>query len=303
MLNNLKIGVRLGIGFAITLILLLVIGAVSYTRLAALNVEIDGLVRDKFPKTVQANDIIDAVNSIARNLRNAYIFSGDDRQKALDVIPEQRKIISDRLEKLDKSVTSEKGKEGLAKVKAARTAYVAHQDKFMELLKTDKKAELLTLLQGDMAKTQDAYVKSVNEMVDLQTELMEAAGKDADSMVASTERMLLILSAVATLLAVLVGWLITRSITGPTNNLVQGADKMAAGDFSFKLDVDSKDEVGMLAKSVRAMQASVQAMITDANMLAKAAVDGKLETRADASKHQGDFQAIVAGVNPEYSLR
>ena len=32
-------------------------------------------------------------------------------------------------------------------------------------------------------------------------------------------------------------------------------------------------------------------------MLSKAAVDGKLDTRADASKHQGDFAAIVKGVN------
>ena len=32
-------------------------------------------------------------------------------------------------------------------------------------------------------------------------------------------------------------------------------------------------------------------------MLVKAAVDGKLATRADAGKHQGDFRNIVQGVN------
>ena len=42
---------------------------------------------------------------------------------------------------------------------------------------------------------------------------------------------------------------------------------------------------------------SVNALVSDANMLTKAAVEGKLATRADASKHQGDFQKIVAGVN------
>ena len=33
------------------------------------------------------------------------------------------------------------------------------------------------------------------------------------------------------------------------------------------------------------------------NMLSKAAIEGKLATRADATKHQGDFRKIVAGVN------
>jgi len=36
-------------------------------------------------------------------------------------------------------------------------------------------------------------------------------------------------------------------------------------------------------------------MVADAVMLSKAAVEGKLETRADASKHQGDYRKIVQG--------
>src|ERR1035438_4934442 len=38
-------------------------------------------------------------------------------------------------------------------------------------------------------------------------------------------------------------------------------------------------------------------MLADATMLTNAAVDGKLATRADASKHQGDFRRVVEGVN------
>ena len=297
MLNNLKIGVRLGLGFAITLILLLVIASVSYVRLSALNTEVTGLVQDKFPKTVQANAMIDALNNIARHLRNAYIFSGAEQQKSLDEVTAERKVISENLEKLEKTITSDKGVEILSKVKAARMAYVASQDKFIALLKDDKKAEIVTLLQGELRTTQTEYVTVITTLIDYQTQLVTQAGKDADTLVNGTERLIIILGAIASLLTILFGWFITRSITAPTQQMVNGANKMAAGDFSFKLDIDSKDEIGELATSVRAMQSSVQAMITDANMLSKAAVEGKLATRADASKHQGDFQKIVSGVN------
>jgi len=77
MFNNLKIGVRLGIGFALTLALLLMIAALSYTNLKNLDNEIEDMVLDKFPKTVQANSIIESINAIAQQLRNAYIYSGD----------------------------------------------------------------------------------------------------------------------------------------------------------------------------------------------------------------------------------
>jgi methyl-accepting chemotaxis protein len=45
------------------------------------------------------------------------------------------------------------------------------------------------------------------------------------------------------------------------------------------------------------VRGNLKALIADADMLGKAAVEGKLATRADATKHQGDFRKIVQGVN------
>lgn len=42
---------------------------------------------------------------------------------------------------------------------------------------------------------------------------------------------------------------------------------------------------------------SITALVTDANLLAEAALAGNLSTRADAAKHSGDYRKIVEGVN------
>jgi methyl-accepting chemotaxis protein len=49
--KNLGIGTRLGVGFAIVLVLMVVQAVISYSRMATLQNEIDDMVRDKFPKT------------------------------------------------------------------------------------------------------------------------------------------------------------------------------------------------------------------------------------------------------------
>ena len=49
--------------------------------------------------------------------------------------------------------------------------------------------------------------------------------------------------------------------------------------------------------TIEQMRTNLKALIADANVLSKAAIEGKLQTRADASKHQGDFRKIVEGVN------
>jgi len=50
-------------------------------------------------------------------------------------------------------------------------------------------------------------------------------------------------------------------------------------------------------RDISAEKMALNAMIADAAMLSKAAVEGKLATRADASKHQGDYRKVVEGVN------
>jgi methyl-accepting chemotaxis protein len=49
--------------------------------------------------------------------------------------------------------------------------------------------------------------------------------------------------------------------------------------------------------AVNNVAAALQGMTRDVNVLVKASMEGKLATRADASKHQGEFRKIVQGVN------
>ena len=95
----------------------------------------------------------------------------------------------------------------------------------------------------------------------------------------------------------LAAWIISRSFVQPMKKVVAAARKMAAGDLDFKLEANAQDEVGEVVTAVAAVQQSVQRMATDTKTLSRAAVAGKLGTRADASKHEGDFREIVEGIN------
>ena len=250
MFANMKLAMKLGLGFAVTLTLLLIISVVSYTRLATLNEGIDLMVNDRFPKTVQASKVIDAIHTIARQLRNAYIYSGAEQQKSVDSIAPQRAIITENLGKLDKSIKSEKGRELLDRIVTARAVYVVAQDKFLSLLKTDSKVELVALMQGDLRKSQNEYLASVNALIDYQTNVMEKAGKDSADMVRSAELVILILGLSAAVLSVLVGWLITRGILnqlgGEPDYARDMVTRLAEGDLTMKVETKPSDDSSLL---------------------------------------------------------
>ena len=151
MFKNMKIGMRLGLGFGLVLVLLSVIAFVGVTRLATLNAEVEDLVKDKYPKTVMANDIIDNINLAARSMRNVLIMEKrDEIQHEIERISNAHKVTQDRLEKLEAVVTTDKGKDALKAVALARGAYDAGEDRFLKLIADGKQEEAKMLLLAEV---------------------------------------------------------------------------------------------------------------------------------------------------------
>jgi methyl-accepting chemotaxis protein len=86
-----------------------------------------------------------------------------------------------------------------------------------------------------------------------------------------------------------------RDLVAYIRNVSDGLEKVAVGDLSTQLELKSDRDV--LAKSYGRTVSAVQAMARDTMILAEAATQGKLATRADADKHHGEYRKIVQGVN------
>ncbi len=87
------------------------------------------------------------------------------------------------------------------------------------------------------------------------------------------------------------------AVIGPLNVAAEYVDRISKGDIPFRITDSYNGDFNMIKNNLNTCIDAVNALVGDAKLLAKAAVDGKLATRADASKHQGDFRAIVQGVN------
>ena len=87
------------------------------------------------------------------------------------------------------------------------------------------------------------------------------------------------------------------SVIGPLNVAADYVDKISKGAIPDKITDTYNGDFNTIKNNLNRCIDAVNAMIADAALLAKAAVEGKLATRADASKHEGDFRKIVEGVN------
>ncbi len=87
------------------------------------------------------------------------------------------------------------------------------------------------------------------------------------------------------------------AVIGPLNVAAEYVDRISKGDIPPKITDTYNGDFNEIKNNLNQCIDAVHALVADADALARAAVDGKLATRADAGKHQGDFQKIVAGIN------
>lgn len=77
--------------------------------------------------------------------------------------------------------------------------------------------------------------------------------EDMHLKVLEVRRLLIGLGLVGLAAGLFASFLLGRRITRPIKNLVQGTEKIARGDFSHRIESDSRDEIGELARSFNAM--------------------------------------------------
>jgi len=90
---------------------------------------------------------------------------------------------------------------------------------------------------------------------------------------------------------------ILDAVIGPLNVAAKYVEEISNGNIPAKITDTYNGDFNRVKNNLNQCIDAVNTLVVDANLLAQAAVEGRLSTRADASKHQGDFRKIVEGVN------
>jgi len=92
------------------------------------------------------------------------------------------------------------------------------------------------------------------------------------------------------------------AVIGPLNVAAEYVDNISRGIIPAKITDNYNGDFNTIKNNLNRCIDAVNMMVGDADMLAKAAFEGKLKTRADGTKHSGDFAKVVNGVNKTLDL-
>jgi len=262
-LNNMRVGSRLGAGFALILALLALMLLVSVLRLNSTSSAMQAMMASPLAKERLVEEQLRNVavgvtrgKAIAKNADGGLEAMFRDEAKASTARG------NEILKALSELPSSEKEKPLLDKFNASRNAYLDARDRMMAAKRAGNADEANKIYDTEFSVVAPAYVASLQNVLDFQRKVIDDMNTQIAADTSRGEVQLMVLGAVAIALGAVLAVLLTRSITQPMAQAVRLVDAVAQGDLSQQLDMQGRDEIAQLVRSLGQMSQGLMHLVT-----------------------------------------
>jgi len=260
---NLKIGVRLGLGFAALLALQLVVSTIGVQQMSELSSRITAITDVSQAKALALSDLENYVGARAIAARNlALLRDPAAQQPDLERIKLAQAGIGKTMEKLasfmkDSTASSAEERQMFDQLKAFEAKYLPIANNIVALATTQKTEEAIKSLTQDCMPLLTQMMAHMASFDTLVKKGADASAVAAQAAYQSAKWLIRLISVVSLVAGVFIAWWLTRSITRPIGEAVSVAERVAAGDLTARIDVKHTDETGQLLAALKQMNDSL----------------------------------------------
>jgi methyl-accepting chemotaxis protein len=269
-LKNLKIGPRLGLGFAVLLLMLIGVLALGLRQMASIEGHVDvlaGLDRDEATHLAGLSDAVNLRAIAARNM--ALVADQAARQVELARVKASQAAIGEHFARLDalfKRDGDAKALALLARSHELEAKYEPLAGSTVALLAAGNPVEAIPRLIDECMPLLQQVTAHLAEFSRYNRERSTARVQLAEAGYRSAQMLMLGLGAAALACGALLAWALTRSITRPIDAAVQVAQAVARGDLTTRFGVVRRDETGQLLAALQAMNLSLVKLVGDVRL-------------------------------------
>jgi len=252
---SMKIGKRLGFGFAVVLAFAVLITGIGVWQLNALGNATREMMREPLAKERLISDWSRNINVAV--IRTTAVAKSSDPS----LVPffstnaaEITKSTSALLKQIEPLLSSQEEKDLFSKISDVRKAYLSSRDQVTKLKADGQADEANRLLESSYIPAADNYMKLVSEFLDLQRKNLDAKAVEISEIETTSRTYLVALAALVLTFGIICAWLLTVGITGPLTNAVAVARRVADGDLATEIQTEGKDETAQLLHALSAMK-------------------------------------------------
>jgi len=335
--KNLKIAKKLIISF---LFVVLIVGFIGYVGIANLTALDDSNITMYERSTIPLSQLGEFSEAFQRgrfNLLEGITSKPEDMDRQFGQSKDKFTKADKNLDLIEKTAASPEQITLIANIKKLISEFYVLREKIIELAKNGQVEESMFVFKDQLNASENKIQEAVNAFNKLKVNNARERSEQNTADANGTINLMYILIAVGVILALLLGAFLSKIIGNPINKTVTIIQEMSRGHLGNRLNMDTKDEIGIMANTLDQFSEDLQKsvigalikisegdtsidvktkddkdeitpalirlvrtmsdLISETNMLSKAAVEGKLHTRGNAAKFNGGYKEIINGVN------
>ena len=261
---RITIKLKLGLAFGLIICLMTLSIVLSLASLGRTNKAMDEMMSGPSARLAAAQQLNIHLLNVVRAEKNLILTDDpEESRKLASSIEQERNAFDDQLSKAVAMSTAQ----GRPKWEALGRTWKRFSDvgdKLRTLEAQGHKAEAMALSMGESRVLVAETAASVQALVELSKEQLEAANTKADADYHSTSLFLIILSVVSLAMAATAAVWISLSIARSLGRAGQAVAAVADGDLTRSVDVKERDEIGDLMEGLNLMIERLRGVVSDA---------------------------------------
>ncbi len=254
--NNLKVGTRLTLGFALVLMLLIVVTAVGIMRM--------GQIQDRLDKVVSVSNVssalvVDMRNNVSERVASLRVLTlmtdPADMEPEMVKFKEQTRKYDEAQKKLSALFAvhaTDKEKALLAQIKQFEGAAMPAIAKASELYLANNAMDATRVMIREVRPVQKKWTEALDQLATLEEKQNAQSKADAESEFHNARNFMIVMLLTAVGMGIAAAWVISRSLRkqlgGEPAYTAKIAASIAHGDLAVAIETDASDRGSLLVE-------------------------------------------------------
>ena len=272
MKSGMKMGTRLGLGFAWVVLLLVLVTAFGIYNMHQVQARFNNVVEVKNPESALLKDMMDTVAERSISLRNLMLPAApedvDIEAQYINAQTLKYKMSAQKLQQLfdESSGTTDEEKAALPKIKTQADNAEKLIAQAVEFGQRREAYELAQFLKDQYLPVQKSWQVELKSLAVLEDKLNKETAAASDAAYARARLLMLIVSAIGVVTAILAAvWLtrhLLRKLGGEPDYAVQIAGQIAEGDLAVRINTRPGDTDSLMV-AMRVMRDKLAAIVAE----------------------------------------
>ncbi|MEN6356096.1 MAG: methyl-accepting chemotaxis protein [Armatimonadota bacterium] len=295
MLSKMKIGTKIGGGFAVVLLLTMIVAIASYTSIRTMNRNTKEATGLRVSELKCAYELAWSMSKHTMYARGYLLYGSDSIKQQYE--SEVAKF-NETAQKLEGMLTDAKSKDVMRRIREGESEYSKiFKDEAIPAFQSGNRSLMIKLAQGRMADAGSESITASEEMLKNIQKAMNDATKRANDAGSNAIKSVCILAVLAVILGAFIAVTVTRAIVTPITALVKDAEEVAEGDLTIQVAACGEDEVGQLSVAFKRMVDSLKDTIIKVTSSAEKVTSSSQGLSATSEEINKATQQITETIN------